>query len=513
MYHLPLLVSQTKARAWRSNDATSRSGWVRFEGQASGLRWRLLLLLLECRLRLLLLRFWRGNMQPEIGCPSAIFQRSKFPLSICTSAVRESLTNVFGDNFDFFARNFEKSFGTTLRTLRLINESSSNNEGYHLKYHHVSNSDVPFNEVGWSSNSKLHDCHSETDLPTIATEDILTSPEVELEQMSASFISRELVLHDKNNQLACASSSMLDSAINKSMLSTMEKSVMAQVRSNDLKEIELGLAIKKLKLKEDQLALNYDSNHLERSKLAMGISKASFKAEKFKNQLEDTRHGELLKKCIDCLVAGIVLMLASLSYAAYVFSYKKISEATAACLPLQKESKSWWMPNRVSSFSSGLHTIKCQVQVMSRLIFGFLMILVITYLLLQRSATSRQTMPITFILLLLGAACGFAGKLCVETLGGSGYYWLICWEILCSLHFFANVCTSLLFLILHGPVDISQGMKGKTVFPYWARRSIFYSTLLLFLPLVCGLVPFATLHEWKDHFLVLIQDSESSIDD
>lgn len=171
------------------------------------------------------------------------------------------------------------------------------------------------------------------------------------------------------------------------------------------------------------------------------------------------------------------------------------------------------MPNRVSSFSSGLHTIKCQVQVMSRLIFGFLMILVITYLLLQRSATSRQTMPITFILLLLGAACGFAGKLCVETLGGSGYYWLICWEILCSLHFFANVCTSLLFLILHGPVDISQGMKGKTVFPYWARRSIFYSTLLLFLPLVCGLVPFATLHEWKDHFLVLIQDSESSIDD
>lgn len=56
MYHLPLLVSQIKARAWRSNDATPRSGWVRFEGLASGLRWRLLLLLLECRLRLLLLR-------------------------------------------------------------------------------------------------------------------------------------------------------------------------------------------------------------------------------------------------------------------------------------------------------------------------------------------------------------------------------------------------------------------------------------------------------------------------
>ncbi|XP_031281431.1 protein CPR-5 [Pistacia vera] len=433
---------------------------------------------------------------------------------ICTSAVRESLTNVFGDNFNYFARNFEKSFGSTLRTLRLINESSTKKEGYHLKNHRVSNLDLPSNEAGCSSNSELHDCHSETDLPTIATEDILTTPEVEPEQTTASFIYKELVLHDQNNQLACASSSSLDSAINKNVLSTMEKSVIEQVRSNDLKALELGLVMKRLKLKEAQLALNHDSNHLERSKLAVGISKASFKAEKFKNQLEDMRHGELLKKCIDCLVAGIVLMSASLSYAAYVFSYKKISEATAACAPLQKESKSWWMPNTVSSFNSGLHTIKCQVQVMSRMIFGFLMILAIAYLLLQRSATSRQTMPITFILLLLGAACGFAGKLCVDTLGGSGYYWLICWEILCSLHFFANVCTSPLFIILHGPVDISQGMKGKTVVPYWARRSVFYATLLLFLPLICGLMPFATLNEWKDHFSVLILDSQSSsIDD
>lgn len=184
------------------------------------------------------------------------------------------------------------------------------------------------------------------------------------------------------------------------------------------------------------------------------------------------------------------------------------------CIYLFQESKSWWIPSTLSSFNSGLHTIKCQVQVMSRMIFGFLMILAIAYLLLQRSATSRQTMPITFILLLLGAACGFAGKLCVDTLGGSGDYWLICWEILCLLHFFANVCTSPLFLILHGPVDISQGMKGKTLVPYWARRSVFYTTLLLFLPLICGLMPFATLHEWKDHFSVLILNSQSSsIDD
>ncbi|XP_044478302.1 protein CPR-5-like [Mangifera indica] len=428
---------------------------------------------------------------------------------ICASAVRESLTNVFGRNFDYFARNFEKSFGSTLRTLRLINESSTT-EGYLLKDHHVSNSYVPYNEEGCSSNSELHDCHSETDLPTIATRDILTTTEGETEQTSASLIYKELVLHDQNNQLVCASSGSVASAINNNVLSTTEKSVVEQVRSNDLKALELGLAMKRLKLKEAQFALNYDSNHLERSKLAMGISKASFKAEKFKTQLEDMRFGEFLQKCIDCLVAGIVLMSASLSYAAYVFSYKKISEATAACLPLQKESKPWWMPNTVSSFHSGLHTVKCQVQVMSRMIFGFLMILAIAYLLFQRSASSGLTMPITFIFLLFGFACGFAGKLCVDTLGGSGYSWLIYWEILCLLHFFANVCTSPLFVMLHGPVNISQGKEGKTVVPYWARRSMFYTTLLLFLPLICGLMPFATLYEWRDHFSVLILGSQSS---
>ena len=70
----------------------------------------------------------------------------------------------------------------------------------------------------------------------------------------------------------------------------------------------------------------------------MGISKASFKAEKFKNQVEDTRHSELLKKCIDCLVAGLLIMSVALSYGAYVYSYHRISEATAICTPSTQAS-------------------------------------------------------------------------------------------------------------------------------------------------------------------------------
>jgi hypothetical protein len=85
------------------------------------------------------------------------------------------------------------------------------------------------------------------------------------------------------------------------------------------------------------------------------------------------------------------------------------------------------------------------------------------------------------------------------------------WETLCLLHFISNVCTLALFLILHGPVNVSQGTKGA-MFPYWIRQFLFYVILLLVLPLFCGLMPFASLGEWKDHFSLLVRDSLFTVD-
>jgi len=148
------------------------------------------------------------------------------------------------------------------------------------------------------------------------------------------------------------------------------------------------------------------------------------------------------------------------------------------------------------------------------MLFGMFMILAIAYLLLQRSSISTQTMPVTFILL-LGVACGFAGKLCIDTLGGSGYHWFLYWEVLCLLHFFSNICTSVLFVVLYGPIGVPQkGAKEKMMFPYWIRRFLFYAIVLLILPMICGLVPFASPAEWKDHFALkaidLLQPSSES---
>ncbi|KAK8498028.1 hypothetical protein V6N12_001385 [Hibiscus sabdariffa] len=425
---------------------------------------------------------------------------------ICTSAVRESLSNVFGDKFDCFVRNFEKSFGSTLRTLRLINESSKHKEKYlsnDSNPHNVESStsdETTSRRMCYRNSNDTKDSYSDVDLPSVSTRNQLNIHEDVHENIQSGSLNRELAIPGHVNQLVCVNPKT-DTDL--SVISTIEKSVVEQVRSNDLKTLELSLTMRKLKLKEEQLALNSDLNYLERSKLAMGISKASFKAEKFKSQLEDTRHGELLKKCIDFLVAGLLIMSFLLIYGAYVYSYKRITDATSSCDLSFEKSKPWWIPKQVSSFSSGLNTLKCQVQVVSRMIFGLMLILAVAYLLIQRSGSSKQTMPVTFILLLLGIACGLAGKFCVDTLGGNGYYWLFYWEVLCLLHFLSNVFTSVLFIILYGPVNVSQRTRS-TLLPYWIRRSIFYSIMLFVLPLLCGLMPFASPSEWKDHFLLLV---------
>ncbi|KAL6219871.1 hypothetical protein ACLB2K_007630 [Fragaria x ananassa] len=212
----------------------------------------------------------------------------------------------------------------------------------------------------------------------------------------------------QTNQLACIAPRTVESVTNRFM-ANME-------RANELKELELRLKLEKFEVNKEQVAL-------------------------------------------------------ALFYGTYLYSYRRIREATASCTPSQ-DSKSWWNP--MSSFNSGYQVLRCQAEVVSRMVFGFFMIFAIAYLILQRSAGSKQTMPVTFIVLLLGIACGWAGKFCVDTLGGSGYHWLIFWETLCLLHFFCNVFTSVLIHILHGPVDVSPGTKGDSIFPYWIRRLVFY---------------------------------------
>ncbi|KAM7277109.1 hypothetical protein ACFE04_018975 [Oxalis oulophora] len=275
--------------------------------------------------------------------------------TICTSAVRESLANVFGDNFDNFLRNFEKSFGSTLRTLRYISESGVSNSC--INYGHSQepwpatanqNRKIPEdaqqefmnqeNIVHGQLSSEMVNFQSEILKNQRLSTSIDDMDDCQSETEQTMPIDRGLALYEQTSQLISVSSSRLGSVINQSVLSTMEKSVEEQTRANNLKKVELRLKKEGLDLKKMSMSLNYDSNNLKRSELAMGASMATFKAEKFKNQVEDMRHSELLKMCIDCLVFGLLIMLVSLSYGTYVFSYTRITEATSACTPFTQSA-------------------------------------------------------------------------------------------------------------------------------------------------------------------------------
>ncbi|KEH35577.1 CPR5, putative [Medicago truncatula] len=254
--------------------------------------------------------------------------------SMCTSAIQESLSSVFGDKLDGLTRNFEQSFDSTLSTLRLIYESPASNEGNKLNNMRL---EIPSSKFIRGDCSR--DIAIEEDQPGL-----LSHAHAEIvdqsnrrEEVGDNFhmesVTRDVALHGQSNQMVCFAPPSSGALVNNPVISTFEKSIMEQCRSNDLKTVELGLTMKKMKLKETELALRYDLNDLQRSKLAVDISKTSFKAEKFKTQLEDTRYGELNKKCIDCLIAGLFIMSSSLFYGAYVYNFERINEAAESCTP------------------------------------------------------------------------------------------------------------------------------------------------------------------------------------
>lgn len=244
---------------------------------------------------------------------------------------------VFGDRFDNFVTNFETSFRSTLKTLRLISNSSQIESELSQKARSGGCScseatdgvSLPHRNI-----TEQHTRAGHQDSSFDRTEDsrcLSDDGQAQMEEnMEMKPLSQQIVLHSEQieQQLARASPST-----SSSMISIMEKSVVEQTRSNDLQTVMINLTKEKLRLKEIQLELSSSQNFLDRLKLSMGFSKASFREEKFKTQLQETRQVELLKNSLDLLVTGLILMLFALAYGAYVYSHRKLVEATEACSP------------------------------------------------------------------------------------------------------------------------------------------------------------------------------------
>ena len=209
-------------------------------------------------------------------------------------------------------------------TLRVISETSGNRERSYL-------------HGEGSSTCNSSDFHFDMKENTSTGQEQPTIVNLDDDNVYKNPIYNEVAVHQdpiNSRQLARVAPNRLHYGVNNgSMLTTFEKSVNEQARSNDLKALEISLSMKKMRLKEAQIAVNCDSNYLERFKLSMGISKANFRANKFKTELQDSRHAQLLKNCADCLVAGLLIMLSCLTYGTYIHSHQRLIEDTESCMP------------------------------------------------------------------------------------------------------------------------------------------------------------------------------------
>ncbi|CAN6274277.1 unnamed protein product [Urochloa humidicola] len=405
---------------------------------------------------------------------------------MCTSAVKESLTNIYGDRFEVFMRNFEKSFGSTLRTLHLINEAPVHEQDMPQCSYKGGIPEIRMSDD--DSQSWIHDVHKDTPL---------------------SSMDNQIILHGGvSHQLVHLIHSRSAAGIDQRVFSVFERSVNEQARSNDLKELEIKLQMKGLQLGESQLAVSSEANELKKVEIRLGFEKASFKVEKFKSQMKDTRHAELLRKLIDMLLTAVVLMSVCFGYGTYIYSYKRITSVTSACAAASREYTSWWMPSSVSSFNSGYLVFKCNLIASARISFGFVMMALIIYLIFQRSAMTGTNMPVTFHGMLLGVGCGWVGRLCVDTLGGDGNVWLVFWEAICFIHLLGNTWPSLLQHMLYGPISATDRTKSVRL-PYWVRRYVFYVLMSLILPCLAGLLPFASISDWNEHAVQYIMSTFS----
>lgn len=155
------------------------------------------------------------------------------------------------------------------------------------------------------------------------------------------------------------------------------------------------------------------------------------------------------------------------------------------------------MVNSLNHLSSQLQMFVCEVTVASRMFLGLGIISIVAASLLRKSVTSSsQAMPATILIIVLGGLCGIAGKFAVDSMGGSGFHWLLIWEALCLIHASATCFTSFVYWLLNGsPQSTSRKRRFHCFVSPWLRRLLFHITVVLILPAMAGLLPFAPVRE------------------
>lgn len=297
----------------------------------------------------------------------------------------------------------------------------------------------------------------------------------------------------------------------KVFLNFFERHVQAQEQHNHIKSVEVAHLIKQRILEEEKIQLTSASNDLMREHIELNRSKANFKESTVLEQRANAAHVSFSTTCADELVAGLFVMLISLVHGARKYSFVLLNDLVSTCQPSVKEphrSSSLfhidWLYNSLDSLVEKLQAFVCHITVAGRILIGSIVVAVVASSLLRRSITSSsQSMPATILIIILGGVCGFAGKLSVDTIGGSGIRWLVAWEIFCMLHALTNCFTPSVYSLLHGSPSSTRAKFG---IPFWFRRLSFHIIMVLVLPVLAGQLPFGSFrHITNDLFLTSVE--------
>ncbi|CAM6008162.1 unnamed protein product [Sphagnum balticum] len=282
-----------------------------------------------------------------------------------------------------------------------------------------------------------------------------------------------------------------------------KKSLAEKQQSNYLKTLELAYQFKRLNLDEEHLHLRSESNLLMRENVSLSREKAEFREMEIQDRKLAVAYDLLSQTCADELVAGLFVMLCALLYGGWNYSYARLVDVISHCQPAVFGPSHSMIPgfNRIvdslNLMSAQMQMLFCNLTVAVRMFLGLGIISMVAATLLRKSVTSSsQAMPATILLIILGGLCGVAGKFAVDSMGGSGYHWLLVWESLCVIHASTTCFTPYLYWLLNGaPQHTLDKQQQYYLVNPWVRHLLFHGCLVLVLPAMAGLLPFAPFRE------------------
>ncbi|CAN7052182.1 hypothetical protein IGI04_027550 [Brassica rapa subsp. trilocularis] len=233
--------------------------------------------------------------------------------------------------------------------------------------------------------------------------------------------------------------------------------------------------------------LKVTNDSVEKSKLEMGVSEAALRTERLDadDQTYETElEAEMSTVIMNWLVSSVINALAWMLYVSRAFTRTCMKENMLMC------RQPFWL----------------------QIYFAILVILVVTYLIIHRSPGTKHSTRAPYSLLLLGGIFyGLLDMYLGDALDSIGKLWLFLWATVCLLRYVADTITLAMFGLVYGPRYVTQETKTRTMVPYWERASSLLVAILLFIPLINGFLPFATVGElgdqfgewWTSHFSIL----------